>query len=126
MKRVEKIETMDFVDEIKINRVNNVVLVSCSPSSVLPAATSGADDDLTETSAGTNGADVQSWSGRRLEGTLVLTGHHTLVSSNANDREEIWLLHSNIDTIEVRGPGTGGSGSGGGLTAAPLRWRQMR
>ena len=113
---------MEFVDEIKINRVNNVVLISCSPSAVAPAPpASNADDDLTAAPVGPN--DAQTWSGRRLEGTLVLTGHHMLVSSNANDREEIWLLHSNIDTIEIRGPGTANSGGGGVAPSTPGQGR---
>ena len=107
---------MDFVDDIKINRVNNVVLVSCSPSSTGSAAASSSGDEEIA-SAGPN--DAQAWSGRRLEGTLVLTGHHLLISSNANDREEIWLLHSNIDTLEIRGPGTSNAGSGAAAPSTP-------
>ena len=109
---------MDFVDEIKINRVNNVVLVSCSPSTAVatPSATA-VDDDLTAVPTHGGQNDAQAWSGRRLEGTLVLTGHHTLVSSNSNDREEIWLLHSNIDTIEIRGPGNTGPNASAGAAA---------
>lgn len=107
---------MDFVDEIKINRVNNVILISCSPSSFsappTSSSSSSADDDLTAAPPG-GPSDAQAWSGRRLEGTLVLTGHHMLVSSNSVDREEIWLLHSNIDTLEIRGPGTSGSAANG-------------
>ena len=52
---------MDFVDEIKINRVNNVVLVSCTPSTAVapPGATSsGADDDLTVSPPPSNDAQV--------------------------------------------------------------------
>jgi len=117
---------MDFVDEIKINRVNNVVLVSCTPSTAVapPGATSsGADDDLTVSPPPSN--DAQAWSGRRLEGTLVLTGHHTLVSSNSLDREEIWLLHSNIDTLEIRSPGATGA-TGNGAPSTPAQGRSAK
>ena len=118
---------MDFVDEIKINRVNNVVLISCSPSTAVTppsASSSAADDDLTAAPPG-GPNDAQAWSGRRLEGTLVLTGHHMLVSSNSIDREEIWLLHSNIDTLEIRGPGTAGS-AGNGAPSTPGQGRNSK
>ena len=119
---------MDFVDDIKINRVNNVVLISCTPSTAVapPAGSSGADDDLTATPSAPGGSnDAQAWSGRRLEGTLVLTGHHMLVSSNSVDREEIWLLHSNIDTLEIRSPGTAGA-AGNGAPSTPGQGRSAK
>ncbi|XP_074847586.1 myotubularin-related protein 9 isoform X1 [Carettochelys insculpta] len=38
-----------------------------------------------------------------VEGTLCLTGHHLILSSRRQDNaEELWLLHSNIDSIEKR------------------------
>ena len=38
-----------------------------------------------------------------VEGTLCLTGHHLIFSSRRQDNaEELWLLHSNIDSIEKR------------------------
>lgn len=38
-----------------------------------------------------------------VEGTLCLTGHHLIFSSRRHDNaEELWLLHSNIDSIEKR------------------------
>ncbi|XP_054843975.1 myotubularin-related protein 9 [Eublepharis macularius] len=38
-----------------------------------------------------------------VEGTLCLTGHHLIYSSRRQDNvEELWLLHSNIDSIEKR------------------------
>lgn len=98
---------MEFVDEIKINRVSDVVLVSCSANGTVQGQTaqSSADEEIASAPAGGIGNEVQSWSGRRLEGTLVLTGHHMLLSSNNGDNEEIWLLHSNIDVVDLRGPG---------------------
>ncbi|MGH0140393.1 UNVERIFIED_CONTAM: hypothetical protein FKN15_005154 [Acipenser sinensis] len=38
----------------------------------------------------------------RVEGTLCLTGHHLILSSRQDSNEELWLLHSNIDSIEKR------------------------
>ncbi|XP_009078783.1 PREDICTED: myotubularin-related protein 9 [Acanthisitta chloris] len=38
-----------------------------------------------------------------VEGTLCLTGHHLILSSRRQENaEELWLLHSNIDSIEKR------------------------
>lgn len=38
-----------------------------------------------------------------VEGTLCLTGHHLIFSSRRHDNaEELWLLHSNIDSIDKR------------------------
>lgn len=37
-----------------------------------------------------------------VEGTLCLTGHHLILSSRQDNIEELWLLHSNIDSIEKR------------------------
>ncbi|XP_061668048.1 myotubularin-related protein 9 isoform X2 [Syngnathoides biaculeatus] len=37
-----------------------------------------------------------------VEGTLCLTGHHLILSSRQDNAEELWLLHSNIDSIEKR------------------------
>lgn len=37
-----------------------------------------------------------------VEGTLCLTGHHLILSSRQDNTEELWLLHSNIDSIEKR------------------------
>ncbi|KAK1171745.1 myotubularin-related protein 9-like [Acipenser oxyrinchus oxyrinchus] len=45
----------------------------------------------------------------RVEGTLCLTGHHLILSSRQDSNEELWLLHSNIDSIEKRFVGTLGS-----------------
>nr|XP_056708637.1 myotubularin-related protein 9 [Euleptes europaea] len=45
-----------------------------------------------------------------VEGTLCLTGHHLIFSSRRQDNmEELWLLHSNIDSIEKRFLGSLGS-----------------
>ncbi|NWV12516.1 MTMR9 protein, partial [Ptilonorhynchus violaceus] len=45
-----------------------------------------------------------------VEGTLCLTGHHLIFSSRRNDNaEELWLLHSNIDSIEKRFVGSLGT-----------------
>ncbi|OPJ71459.1 hypothetical protein AV530_016313 [Patagioenas fasciata monilis] len=45
-----------------------------------------------------------------LEGTLCLTGHHLIFSSRRRDNaEELWLLHSNIDSIEKRFVGSLGT-----------------
>ncbi|KAM4679156.1 myotubularin-related protein 9 isoform 5-T6 [Amazona ochrocephala] len=45
-----------------------------------------------------------------VEGTLCLTGHHLIFSSRRHDNaEELWLLHSNIDSIEKRFVGSLGT-----------------
>ncbi|NXP89862.1 MTMR9 protein, partial [Passerina amoena] len=45
-----------------------------------------------------------------VEGTLCLTGHHLIFSSRRRDNaEELWLLHSNIDSIEKRFVGSLGT-----------------
>ncbi|XP_025916892.1 myotubularin-related protein 9 isoform X1 [Apteryx rowi] len=45
-----------------------------------------------------------------VEGTLCLTGHHLILSSRRqDDAEELWLLHSNIDSIEKRFVGSLGT-----------------
>ncbi|XP_064411588.1 myotubularin-related protein 9 [Latimeria chalumnae] len=38
----------------------------------------------------------------KVEGTLCLTGHHLILSSRQDSTEELWLLHSNIDSIDKR------------------------
>ncbi|XP_041105820.1 myotubularin-related protein 9-like isoform X1 [Polyodon spathula] len=45
----------------------------------------------------------------KVEGTLCLTGHHLILSSRQDSSEELWLLHSNIDSIEKRFVGTLGT-----------------
>ncbi|XP_072265256.1 myotubularin-related protein 9 [Pyxicephalus adspersus] len=42
-------------------------------------------------------------------GTLCLTGHHLILSSRQDNSEELWLLHSNIDSIEKRFVGSTGT-----------------
>ncbi|KAM4042307.1 myotubularin-related protein 9 [Anomaloglossus baeobatrachus] len=42
-------------------------------------------------------------------GTLCLTGHHLILSSRQDNSEELWLLHSNIDSIEKRFLGSSGT-----------------
>ncbi|NXG16891.1 MTMR9 protein, partial [Grallaria varia] len=45
-----------------------------------------------------------------VEGTLCLTGHHLIFSSRRRDHaEELWLLHSNIDSSEKRFVGSLGT-----------------
>ncbi|NXU85218.1 MTMR9 protein, partial [Xiphorhynchus elegans] len=45
-----------------------------------------------------------------VEGTLCLTGHHLIFSSRRRDNaEELWLLHSNIDSSEKRFVGSLGT-----------------
>ncbi|NXR71220.1 MTMR9 protein, partial [Pycnonotus jocosus] len=45
-----------------------------------------------------------------VEGTLCLTGHHLIFSSRRQDNaEELWLLHSNIDSIDKRFVGSLGT-----------------
>ncbi|KAG9337466.1 hypothetical protein JZ751_028656 [Albula glossodonta] len=44
-----------------------------------------------------------------VEGTLCLTGHHLILSSRQDNTEELWLLHSNIDSIEKRFVGSQGT-----------------
>ncbi|XP_069053931.1 myotubularin-related protein 9 [Lepisosteus oculatus] len=45
----------------------------------------------------------------KVEGTLCLTGHHLILSSRQDNTEELWLLHSNIDSIEKRFVGSLGT-----------------
>ncbi|XP_028652223.1 myotubularin-related protein 9 [Erpetoichthys calabaricus] len=45
----------------------------------------------------------------QVEGTLCLTGHHLILSSRQDSTEELWLLHSNIDSIEKRFVGSMGT-----------------
>ncbi|XP_077076369.1 myotubularin-related protein 9 isoform X1 [Siphateles boraxobius] len=44
-----------------------------------------------------------------VEGTLCLTGHHLILSSRQDNTEELWLLHTNIDSIEKRFVGSLGT-----------------
>ncbi|XP_071116669.1 myotubularin-related protein 9-like isoform X2 [Haliotis cracherodii] len=44
-----------------------------------------------------------------VEGTLCVTGHHLILSSRKDQREELWLLHSAVDSIEKKLSGSGGS-----------------
>ncbi|XP_064597583.1 myotubularin-related protein 9-like [Liolophura sinensis] len=45
-----------------------------------------------------------------VEGTLCITGHHLILSSREEDcAEELWLLHSSIDSVEKRLAGPGGT-----------------
>jgi len=48
--------------------------------------------------------------GKKLEGTLCITGHHILFSSRTEHHEELWMLTTNVDTVErkLNGP-SGGS-----------------
>ncbi|KAI0223727.1 Myotubularin-related protein 9 [Lamellibrachia satsuma] len=43
-----------------------------------------------------------------VEGTLCITGHHLILSSRQNHKEEMWLLHKNVDSVEKRLVGAGG------------------
>ncbi|XP_052764225.1 myotubularin-related protein 9-like [Mya arenaria] len=43
-----------------------------------------------------------------VEGTLCITGHHLILSSRQTNREELWLLHSSVDSVEKRLSGSGG------------------
>ncbi|KAH9491937.1 Myotubularin- protein 9 [Bulinus truncatus] len=43
-----------------------------------------------------------------MEGTLCVTGHHLIISSRRENHEELWLLHSNIDSVEKKLVGSGG------------------
>ncbi|KAK6960629.1 myotubularin-related protein 9 [Biomphalaria glabrata] len=43
-----------------------------------------------------------------MEGTLCVTGHHLIISSRSDNHEELWLLHSNIDSVEKKLVGNGG------------------
>lgn len=43
-----------------------------------------------------------------LEGTLCVTGHQLILSSRKDDHEELWLLHSRVDSVEKRLSGAGG------------------
>ncbi|XP_046578152.1 myotubularin-related protein 9-like [Haliotis rubra] len=45
----------------------------------------------------------------QVEGTLCVTGHHLILSSRKDQREELWLLHSAVDSIEKKLSGSGGS-----------------
>ncbi|KAK7475886.1 hypothetical protein BaRGS_00032854 [Batillaria attramentaria] len=44
-----------------------------------------------------------------MEGTLCVTGHQLILSSRRDDHEELWLLHSRVDSVEKRLSGAGGT-----------------
>ena len=44
-----------------------------------------------------------------LEGTLCITGHQLIISSRGEKHEELWLLHNNIDSVEKKLIGAGGT-----------------
>ncbi|CAH1247888.1 MTMR9 [Branchiostoma lanceolatum] len=44
----------------------------------------------------------------RIEGTLCVTGHHLILSSRQKNAEELWLLHSGVDSIEKKFVGSMG------------------
>ncbi|BFZ21316.1 hypothetical protein BsWGS_24355 [Bradybaena similaris] len=44
-----------------------------------------------------------------MEGTLCVTGHHLILSSRCENHEELWLLHDNIDSVEKKLSGSGGT-----------------
>ncbi|KAL8589142.1 Myotubularin-related protein 9 [Nucella lapillus] len=44
-----------------------------------------------------------------MEGTLCVTGHQLILSSRRDDHEELWLLHSVVDSVEKRLSGAGGT-----------------
>ncbi|GFN86881.1 myotubularin-related protein 9 [Plakobranchus ocellatus] len=44
-----------------------------------------------------------------MEGTLCVTGHHLIISSRSENHEELWLLHSNVDSVEKKLSGSGGT-----------------
>lgn len=39
---------------------------------------------------------------KSVEGTLCITGHHLILSSRKDNKEELWLLHNNVDSIEKK------------------------
>ncbi|KAK2146123.1 hypothetical protein LSH36_631g02047 [Paralvinella palmiformis] len=43
-----------------------------------------------------------------VEGTLCITGHHLILSSRLMAKEELWLLHRNVDTVEKKLTGPSG------------------
>ncbi|XP_074656633.1 myotubularin-related protein 9-like [Tubulanus polymorphus] len=43
-----------------------------------------------------------------VEGTLCITGHHLFLSSRQDHKEELWLLHKNVDCVEKRLQGSVG------------------
>lgn len=45
---------------------------------------------------------------RPVEGTLCVTGHHLILSCRKSNKEELWLLHSSVDSVEKRLIGSGG------------------
>ncbi|KAK3607056.1 hypothetical protein CHS0354_015367 [Potamilus streckersoni] len=44
-----------------------------------------------------------------VEGTLCVMGHHLILSSRQTNKEELVLLHSNVDSVEKRLVGSGGT-----------------
>ncbi|XP_041361459.1 myotubularin-related protein 9-like [Gigantopelta aegis] len=44
-----------------------------------------------------------------VEGTLCVSGHHLILSSRKDQREELWLLHSAVDSVEKKLHGAGGT-----------------
>lgn len=43
-----------------------------------------------------------------VEGTLCVTGHHLILSSRQDHKEELWLLHKCVDSVEKRLDGSSG------------------
>ncbi|XP_043469654.1 myotubularin-related protein 9 isoform X1 [Leptopilina heterotoma] len=66
---------MEFADIISVHQVDNVTLT-----------------DKTD----------ENRKGFSLEGTLCITGHHFILSSRQEDRQELWLLYRNIDVMEKK------------------------
>lgn len=45
----------------------------------------------------------------QVEGTLSITGHHLILSSRKDSKEELWLLYTSVDSVEKRLVGSGGT-----------------
>ncbi|XP_045182820.2 myotubularin-related protein 9-like [Mercenaria mercenaria] len=43
-----------------------------------------------------------------VDGTLCITGHHLILSCRKENKEELWLLHTSVDSVEKRLIGSGG------------------
>ncbi|CAH1776264.1 unnamed protein product [Owenia fusiformis] len=46
---------------------------------------------------------------KSVDGTLCITGHHLILSSRKDNNEELWLLHTRVDTVEKKLSGNVGS-----------------
>lgn len=55
-----------------------------------------------------NGVTLKKPFQKAVEGTLCITGHHSILSDRTTNKEELWLLHTSVDSVEKRLVNSGG------------------